>query len=453
MRNLSDQGFDRELRNYLDNSDIPFDPSAWDKMNRKLDLFFNVSGKMRDGLLGLLSLSLLLSSVFFWGLNTFSQSELAIGINNPDHQQITGHTLQKDDNSKILSQENHTSKDESFGHQGIDPKKQTANPSASISSQPLNPEPGKTEKPQAGENIVQESNPKALPSRDPDKIPQQNLAVTTAGALNTTEKLNRSKTDEIEDEGLGVSDAIDELTATSAAINMVTPRNVDQDLTTETDLPKTLHHTRPVADMAPPVISSSSSPWSLGIGYAPDISLVGFSEATSPGTNLSLMVEYRLSQHWSLQTAFTYSTKKYKASGEDYHPPYGFWGYGSAPESAEATCEVIDIPINIRYYFSSLKKHRFYVSTGLSTYLMLTEDYHYHYQDYTSPDQPDSYSVSNENQHLFGIYNLSVGYQRTIGGHLFFEIEPFLKAPLSGVGFGDVNLWSTGSYFSLKYNF
>ena len=84
---------------------------------------------------------------------------------------------------------------------------------------------------------------------------------------------------------------------------------------------------------------------------------------------------------------------------------------------------------------------------------MLSEDYSYEYEYNYNPDLITSWSVKNENQHFLSIYNLSVGYQRALGAQWFIEIEPFIKAPLAGVGFGEVDLWSTGSYFSIKYNF
>jgi hypothetical protein len=179
---------------------------------------------------------------------------------------------------------------------------------------------------------------------------------------------------------------------------------------------------------------------------------VGFGALSSPGTNLGLTLERRLGSRWSIQTGVVYATKKYKAKGEDYHPPEGFWGYGDIPEETDAKCDVIDIPINLRYYFKPGAHHQFYASTGLSSYFMLTEDYHYHYESYGNSHKVDSWSVKNENQHFFGIYNLSVGYQRKLGKQWYLEIEPFIKVPLSGVGFGEVDLWSTGSMFSLKYN-
>jgi len=203
----------------------------------------------------------------------------------------------------------------------------------------------------------------------------------------------------------------------------------------------------------PPVIAVPSSPWFLGFGYAPDISLVGFSEVTKPGTNLSILLEYQLNRRWSINSGITYSRKNYTAKGEDYHPPKGFWDHGVVPDMTEGYCEVIDIPLNIRYYFKPEKVNRLFASTGLSTYLMLTEDYHYQYENNDPQYLVQSWSGKNENQHYFAIYNLSVGYQRSIGKQWFLEIEPFIKLPLTGVGFGEVDLWSTGSSFSIKYNF
>ena len=202
-----------------------------------------------------------------------------------------------------------------------------------------------------------------------------------------------------------------------------------------------------------PVIPEYSSRWLIGFGYAPDFSLVGSSEVSKPGTSLSILLEFQLNRRWSINSGITYSKKIYTADGEDYHPPKGFWDYGFVPDMTDGYCDVIDIPLNIRYYFKPEKINRLFASTGLSTYLMLTEDYYYQYENNDQQHLVQSWSGKNENQHYFAIYNLSVGYQRAIGKQWFLEIEPFIKLPLTGIGFGDVDLWSTGSSFSIKYNF
>jgi hypothetical protein len=37
--------------------------------------------------------------------------------------------------------------------------------------------------------------------------------------------------------------------------------------------------------------------------------------------------------------------------------------------------------------------------------------------------------------------------------HLYFQVEPYLKTPLSGIGRGGLNLYSSGLLFSTKYEF
>ena len=51
----------------------------------------------------------------------------------------------------------------------------------------------------------------------------------------------------------------------------------------------------------------------------------------------------------------------------------------------------------------------------------------------------------------FSQLNLSAGYERALSRRLSWQVEPFVKAPLKGVGFYKINLLSTGAFFSLRY--
>jgi hypothetical protein len=52
--------------------------------------------------------------------------------------------------------------------------------------------------------------------------------------------------------------------------------------------------------------------------------------------------------------------------------------------------------------------------------------------------------VSNQNQHLFGLANLSVSVERKINSSLSIGVQPFVKLPLTGIGNYDIRLNSTG---------
>jgi hypothetical protein len=49
------------------------------------------------------------------------------------------------------------------------------------------------------------------------------------------------------------------------------------------------------------------------------------------------------------------------------------------------------------------------------------------------------------------LLHISGGIEKTIGKHLTGIIEPYAKIPMSGVGFGSIELSSFGVNFSLTY--
>jgi hypothetical protein len=114
------------------------------------------------------------------------------------------------------------------------------------------------------------------------------------------------------------------------------------------------------------------------------------------------------------------------------------------------SCHVIDIPLNVYYTILNRNGNRLYAGTGLSSYLMLTEEYSYPYGS-----APNSYSgkfiLRNENQHYFGILNLSAGFAKNITRNLSWEVEPYYKIPLTGIAAADVRLKSFGAFLSLVY--
>jgi hypothetical protein len=404
-RNLSEKAFDTEIKGRLENSGVPFDPESWEKMSQKLDHVFPNNNSSDRGLFGLLVVAFLLSAWFFWNVGTFSQTKSSLlGTDNITVGQTT-------DNLNVGQTTDN-----------ITTGQTTDNITAG----------------QIADNTTV--------GRTANKSPERSEIFPVSESEDVTNSVKSKH------KGLLETDATN-LKENDAAVmvSYIAPITPDVESLDQQSLPDEIRGINlNIEDL--PVIPEYSSPWLIGFGYAPDFSLVGSSEVSKPGTSLSILLEFQLNRRWSINSGITYSMKNYTAKAEDYHPPKGFWDYGVVPDMTEGYCDVIDIPLNIRYYFKPEKINRLFASTGLSTYLMLTEDYYYHYQQ-NDPYLVQSWSGTNENQHYFAIYNLSVGYQRSMGKQWFLEIEPFVKLPLTGVGFGEVDLWSTGASFSLKYNF
>ena len=74
-------------------------------------------------------------------------------------------------------------------------------------------------------------------------------------------------------------------------------------------------------------------------------------------------------------------------------------------------------------------------------------DYHYAY-----PRPMYSHQYRRSGRHLASTLNVSAGYERQLGGGFSLQIEPYLKLPLAGVGWGSVRLFSTGLHLSLGFH-
>ncbi|WP_333820140.1 porin family protein [Ohtaekwangia sp.] len=188
--------------------------------------------------------------------------------------------------------------------------------------------------------------------------------------------------------------------------------------------------------------------WFTKLVLSPDFSAIGYTKPGKPGINVGLLGEYSPSKHWGFSIGAIWSKKLYGIS--DPGITYTNQGNTWYAEYLDGDCRVLDIPINITYYLVPASRLNVFVTVGTSSYVMLKESY-----VYTMSNNNDAYLYSenykNKNRNWFSMLNLSIGLQYKINERFYFQVEPFLKAPISGVGQGKVNLVSAGSFFTLKY--
>jgi len=180
--------------------------------------------------------------------------------------------------------------------------------------------------------------------------------------------------------------------------------------------------------------------WSLGIMAAPDVSgTQPFSGKLS--SNIGILATSRFTDRWSISVGALYAKKFYRAGFDHYRPASGWPSYGTLPEWVDADCRVIDIPLTVNYTWRQRPQSSWFLSAGLSSYVMLSETYLFRYAGYGDTYQ---YRIENENRHPLGIGNLSVGYRRQLSPTLSVTVQPFVKVPLTGIGNGNLKLYSTG---------
>ncbi len=176
---------------------------------------------------------------------------------------------------------------------------------------------------------------------------------------------------------------------------------------------------------------------------SPDFSSINYASVNEMGSNYSVLVDYHLTNRWSISTGAIWSMKTYSSDKE--------FAYGAyTADRMAGNCRILDIPINIYYQFRPQSKLSFYSGLGLSSYIMLEEDYTYTFDTPSGSRDFSSYYES-ENKEWFKMLNVSLGVQYQFAPRFHLQVEPFLKAPLAGVGEWDVKLSSMGIFMGLKY--
>jgi hypothetical protein len=189
----------------------------------------------------------------------------------------------------------------------------------------------------------------------------------------------------------------------------------------------------------------------IGMSVSPDWSSVKFQNINQTGYKLGLDIDYQFAKRISISTGIIFSRLFYNTHNDEYTAPKDFWTYQIKPEKVWGVCDALEVPINLRYALFNGNRQRIFMSAGISSYLLLSENYSFEY----APNMPSTlvkgWSGRNKNLYYFGIANFSLGYSGRLSSRSFWQVEPFVKLPLGSIGWGKVDLSSTGLFFSWKY--
>ncbi len=178
-----------------------------------------------------------------------------------------------------------------------------------------------------------------------------------------------------------------------------------------------------------------------------DISTVKFKNIDKISSAYGFGLSYAISKKLSISTGFAVSRKLYLADSTSYT-------YVSANpmwklSTVNANCLVYEVPLNIQYQLKEKGKNSWYAVAGLSSYFMKNEAYNYNLRYYNQTKVYDS-TIINQNNHLFGVLNLAVAYRRQFSKRWSYQLMPFVKVPLTGIGMGKVALYSVGLQLSVN---
>ncbi|NQX43041.1 hypothetical protein SAMN05421820_11490 [Pedobacter steynii] len=191
-------------------------------------------------------------------------------------------------------------------------------------------------------------------------------------------------------------------------------------------------------------------PMSLALSAGPEFNSAGALIGGKGGFSAGLTFSLGIAKNFKLQTGLKYSAKDYATDSYAYrirNPKIQ-----GLISGIDASCVVLEIPVIASYTVMEDRKRSIDLNVGLSSYLMLKEDYTFKYTP-ASGISNRLIEKTNANQHLLSVVDLSATYFIKLKTEKFkIGVEPFVKIPLTGVGEGRVNLKSSGISLKIRYD-
>ncbi len=193
-------------------------------------------------------------------------------------------------------------------------------------------------------------------------------------------------------------------------------------------------------------------PIALAIIAGPDFSSTNSLIGGKTGLTIGVGLGIGLTKKLGIKTGLSYGSKNYVSSAYDYtfsNPTAN----KAIFSQINAACQVIEIPLKASYQISENEHRSIELNAGLSSYLMVKENYIFKYnKELNRADRINN--VSNANQHYLSVVELSGTYNIKLSNKKFaLGIEPYVKIPLTGIGEGSVPLKSSGVSLKLSYDF
>jgi hypothetical protein len=215
---------------------------------------------------------------------------------------------------------------------------------------------------------------------------------------------------------------------------------------------------RPSATLIP-MITDARTRYVLTAFASSDLSSVGFFSDPQSGYTLGAKAGVQLADKFQFDLGFAYSLKRYGSEGEDYNIEGGWNTTGGVnPTWMDGKGNVLQIPLEASYYFNGYENNSFFINAGISSYFFNSEWYGFKYDPEDLLINPNAIEeitmddISRRNFHLAGVARISVGYQKTLSSNMGVELSPYLQIPLTGIGEGRVDLYTTGIQLAIKFN-
>lgn len=486
MYPLSDKDLDRLSREAAEQFAVEPHASDWDQLASKLEKELPVQkdDKKRRALWLLLVLLLTCGGGLFWLLADTGTATNTVATTTPSQETVANNSSSKEsanstDNTKISADKeinkNSTSEPNSITAATKEPSasnstENSVTPTTTSDNKSILSSSEKTKKESPQKQIFSGSQkqltvnkkkasfvPVSTLANNSRKISEKKKTTNAVIADNDIVKNNSAApatNNNSNDKSIIVSPPVTDAAVAddNKSVATVPPTTSEKTITTNTAKDSATTNTIASTNKKAPAKKGNPSQKGLSIGVTGgfDYSRVNNTADNKPGYNVGLQVSYELTKRWSFNTGFILTKKNYTAAGKDFHPPKHYWTTYIALDDVEGNCQMWDIPLNIRYNLTT-SKTKWFISSGFSTYIMRKQDYNYYYTVNNTPREK-AWSLNSQSNYWFNVLNISAGVEKQLNRTWSFQAEPFIKAPLKGVGFGNMSINSYGVLATLKFH-
>ncbi|MEO8583593.1 MAG: outer membrane beta-barrel protein [Flavitalea sp.] len=184
-----------------------------------------------------------------------------------------------------------------------------------------------------------------------------------------------------------------------------------------------------------------------GLIVGPDFSWIHSQKVKDAGYSVGLSLGYRLNKHFAIELGALYDQKKYFTSGEYFNKTGAGVPANVSIDWLNGGCKMFEVPLLARFNFN-ISKSAFFVSGGLTSYLMKNEDYIYRAEANGSWYEGHR-SYDNSGNHLFANMQWTLGYNLRLSSTTQLRLEPYIKVPVKNIGIGKMPVTSSGIYFGI----
>ncbi|MES2874291.1 MAG: hypothetical protein V4708_11250 [Bacteroidota bacterium] len=184
------------------------------------------------------------------------------------------------------------------------------------------------------------------------------------------------------------------------------------------------------------------SRFSLAINFAPDFNGIEQFQSDNVSYTIGAGLIYKINDKFAVEAGAAYGKKSYQTGFSSFRPA-SYDLFQVKPNVVSSGFDVMDLQLNVDYTVLKKGRSSFGIGAGVSSYLMLDEQYSFTYKNKNARGL-SSFHTGYQNNHFLGIANLNLSYKRNLANNVKLAFNPYLKLPLTNLGYGNVRLKSAG---------